>query len=200
MTLRAQDLSFRYTPQGRWVLRDFSLALESGASVGLSAPSGFGKTTLCRLLSGYLRPTEGAALLNGKSLSSFRGHHPVQLLWQHPEQALNPRLRMRTLLQEAGPLSGDITDALGIQPEWLERYPGELSGGELQRFAIARALGPETQFLLADEITAMLDLATQAQLWHFLQDHARARGLGLLVVSHSQPLLEQVCDDIISLH
>ena len=75
----------------------------------------------------------------------------------------------------------------------MGRFPAELSGGELQRFCIARALHPETRFLLCDEISAMLDLATQAQLWHFLIEEAERRNLGLLVVSHDSALLQRVC-------
>ena len=86
-----------------------------------------------------------------------------------------------------------ILDALHIAPAWLSRYPTELSGGELQRFCIARALRPELKFLLCDETTAMLDLITQAQIWDFLITEARERGLGMLIVSHSAALLERLC-------
>ena len=74
----------------------------------------------------------------------------------------------------------------------MRRYPGELSGGELQRFCIARALGERTKFLLADEITAMLDLITQSQIWNFLLKETSDRGIGLLVVSHSEELLKRL--------
>ena len=84
-------------------------------------------------------------------------------------------------------------EGLGIEPDWLNRYPAELSGGELQRFCIARALGERTQFILADEISTMLDLITQSQIWSFLVREAEERSIGLLAVSHSTPLLWQVC-------
>lgn len=84
-------------------------------------------------------------------------------------------------------------DGLGIERDWLNRYPSELSGGELQRFCIARALGEKTRFLLADEITTMLDLITQSQIWHFLLEEIKGREIGLLVVSHSGPLLDRIC-------
>ena len=88
---------------------------------------------------------------------------------------------------------GSFMDGLGIERDWLNRYPSELSGGELQRFCIARALGEKTRFLLADEITTMLDLITQSQIWHFLLEEIKGREIGLLVVSHSGPLLDQIC-------
>ena len=90
----------------------------------------------------------------------------------------------------------EVLEVLHIAPAWLDRYPTELSGGELQRFCIARALRPETRFLLCDEITAMLDLVTQAQIWEFLLDVASRRDLGLLIVSHQSLLLEKLCTRI----
>ena len=106
---------------------------------------------------------------------------------------LDPLLPLGRSLEEAGPADPRLLEGLHIQPGWLTRYPQELSGGELQRFCIARALGPRTRYLLCDEITAMLDLITQAQIWDFLLREAETRNLGLLIVSHSAPLLERLC-------
>ena len=123
----------------------------------------------------------------------------MQLIWQHPQEAVNPRRRMKTVLEEGGVLDERLIRGLGIEKEWLERYPGELSGGELQRFCIARALGEKTRFLLADEITAMLDLITQSQIWNFLLEEVRSREIGLLVVSHTDSLFDWICTDRIRL-
>ena len=120
----------------------------------------------------------------------------MQLIGQHPETAIDPLLRLGDTLYEAGPVEEEVLEALHIAPAWLDRYPTELSGGELQRFCIARALRPETRFLLCDEITAMLDLVTQAQIWEFLLDVASRRDLGLLIVSHQSLLLEKLCTRI----
>ena len=192
MTLEAKNLSFTY-PCGRSVLQNLALRVEGGERVGIFAPSGRGKTTLCKLLAGYEKPQSGQVLLDGKPLTSYRGYCPVQLIWQHPEQVVDPRLTLGKTLREAGEPEERLIQALGIQQEWLSRYPAELSGGELQRFCIARALGPATRFVLADELSAMLDLATQAQLWSFLVEETTRRGIGLVAVSHSAPLLDRVC-------
>lgn len=192
MTLEAKNLSFTY-PCGRSVLQNLALRVGSGERVGIFAPSGRGKTTLCKLLAGYEKPQSGQVLLDGKPLTSYRGYCPVQLIWQHPEQVVDPRLTLGKTLREAGEPEERLVQALGIQPEWLSRYPAELSGGELQRFCIARALGPATRFVLADELSAMLDLATQAQLWSFLVEETSRRDIGLVAVSHSAPLLDRVC-------
>lgn len=190
MSLEARQVSFSYR-RGKPILQTINLTLEAGEWVGLAAPSGRGKTTLCRLLAGYERPTGGEILLDGRPLPD-RGVCPVQMIWQHPELAVNPKLRMKEILKEGDRLEGRIIRELGIEEGWMRRYPGELSGGELQRFCIARALGERTKFLLADEITAMLDLITQSQIWNFLLKETSDRGIGLLVVSHSEELLKRL--------
>lgn len=204
MKLEVKNLKFRYTGNvseynGRILYDDFNLTVESGERVGIVAPSGFGKTTLCKLIAGYEKPVSGEILLDGQPVDSYCGYCPVQMIWQHPETVINPRLKMKKVLAEAGPLPQKTIDSLGIRVEWLERYPQELSGGELQRFCIARALGAGTKFILADEISTMLDLITQAQIWNFLLEEIEKRELGLLTVSHSPALLERVCTRIINL-
>lgn len=199
MRLEGKSLTFRYRKDRKPVLEGVTISVESGERLGLVGPSGRGKTTLCRLLAGYERPTSGEVLLDGKPLSAWKGPCPVQLLWQNPETAVDPRMKMEQVLAEGGPVAPSLLEALGIQPDWLTRWPGELSGGELQRFCIARALGPATQILLCDEMSAMLDYITQAQLWRVVLDEAKRRNLGLLVVSHAGKLLQQVCTRTIAL-
>ncbi|TCL58935.1 peptide/nickel transport system ATP-binding protein [Kineothrix alysoides] len=193
MVLKGEELSFRYQSGGRQILNHVSLSIESGEIVGLCAPSGFGKTTLCKILGGYAEPDSGTASLEGKSIRSYRGYCPVQMIWQHPELVINPRLKMSQVLAEAGDIDEHVITNLGIETEWMSRYPIELSGGELQRFCIARALGEGTRFILADEITTMLDLITQAQIWNFLKTESMERNIGMLVVSHSGELLDKLC-------
>ena len=130
-------------------------------------------------------------LIDGKPLPQ-KGYCPVQMIWQHPEKAVNPRLKMRQVLLEGQEVTERIVKGLGIEEDWMNRYPQELSGGELQRFCIARALGKGTRFLIADEISTMLDLITQSQIWNFLLKEVEERQIGLVVVSHSEPLLERI--------
>lgn len=201
MTLEAKNLTFRYPRRGNIpVLREVNFTLKTGEWVGLSAPSGRGKTTLCKLLAGWEEPSSGQVLLDGVPLSQYRGFCPVQLLWQHPEEAVDPLLKLRTTLYEAGPVDRTVLEGLGVREEWLERYPSELSGGELQRICTARALGPELRFLLCDEASAMLDLVTQAKLWRFLLEQVERRGLGMLIVSHDAALLDRLCTRVVSLN
>ena len=165
----------------------------------MAAPSGFGKTTLCKLIAGYLKPDKGSILLDERPLSSYQGYCPVQMIWQQPELAVNPYLRMRDIIAEGDEVEERILEGVGIRSDWLDRFPGELSGGELQRFCIARALGRRTRFLLADEISTMLDLITQSRIWHFLIEETERRKIGMVVVSHDRELLECVCTRIVEM-
>lgn len=203
MRLEARELSFRYERAGRRILKSVSLALGDGERIGLMAPSGYGKTTLCKILAGYESADSGDVFLDGKSLKEYRGYCPVQMVWQHPELSVNPRRRLKTVLSEgdwpaqnAG-LQSRIEQELGILEEWKERYPSEVSGGELQRFCIARALGEGTRILIADEITTMLDLVTQGLVWDFLLKETDRRGIGMIVVSHSPVLLSKICHRVL---
>lgn len=101
MRLEAKNVSFRYGKNMPWVLENVDFCVEQGACVGLSAPSGSGKSTLAMLLAGYLRPTEGGILLDGRPLP-HSGRCPVQLIYQHPEQAVDPGWRLRRVLEESG--------------------------------------------------------------------------------------------------
>ena len=195
MSLEGKHLSFGYRRKGK-VLEGVSLTVAPGERVGLAGPSGRGKTTLCKLLSGYERPRRGEVLLDGRPLQAYRGLCPVQMLWQHPETAVDPLMKLGDTLREGGQAAEGLLEALHIQPAWLNRYPAELSGGELQRFCIARALRPGVRYLLCDESTAMLDLITQAQIWQFLLQWAEEHQLGLLIVSHNAALLERLCTRI----
>ena len=208
MTLEAKKITFWYRGKKKKpVLSNFDLTLSSGERVGLKAPSGRGKTTLCRILAGYERLQKGTVLLDGsplrKAAGTYRGACPVQMVWQHPETVVDPLLPLGKTLAESGMPEQRLLDALHIREGWLTRYPGELSGGELQRFCLARALHPAVKFLLCDERSEERrvgkELVTQAQIWDFLLREAASRDLGLLVVSHSAALLERVCTRTITL-
>lgn len=185
--LEARNITFRYGPREPLIYDGFSFSVRPGERIHLDAPSGFGKTTLCRLLSGYLRPLSGAVLMDGASLPS-RGACPVQLIGQHPERVLDPRMRMQASLAEAGEVDAGLLARLGIRDEWLTRFPHELSGGEMQRFCIARALMARPKYLIADEISTMLDAVTQAQIWQVILEEADAQNMGLVFTTHSRPL------------
>lgn len=191
MLLEAKDICFGYK-KGKNVIENFQLTVESHERVGILAPSGFGKTTICNIMSGYIKPQRGQVLLDGGDIHQIKGYCPVQMIWQHPEKSVDPRLRMKDTIAEGDEIEERIIDELGIQRDWYNRFPGELSGGEMQRFCIARALGKRTQFLIADEISTMLDIITQSQIWDFLLKEVEMRNIGLIAVTHSKALMDHI--------
>lgn len=198
MQLEANNVSFRYADKSRWILKDVDLTVQTGERLALVGPSGYGKSTLAKLLAGYEQPSSGTVLLDGKPLPQ-KGYSPVQMIYQHPELAVNPRWKMSKILNECWTPDDKVLKTMGIEPAWMSRWPTELSGGELQRFCIARVLGPGTKFLICDEITTMLDVITQAQIWQLVLSVASANNLGMVVVTHNIALAQKVCDRIVEL-
>ena len=212
--LIADKVSYGY-PSRPLVLRDVSLSVAPGERVALRAQSGAGKTTLCRILAGYLAPASGRVLVDGRETACGRGGAPagallhagsplpVQLIWQHPEQAFDPLLRVERSLSEAGDLASDearsLAERLGVRDAWLARRPHELSGGELMRCCLLRALMARPAYLIADESTAMLDMVTQAEIWRALVEVADECDMGLLLVSHSEALVSRIATRCVEL-
>mgnify|MGYP000809101356 FL=1 len=198
MPLEAKNIYFRYDRKQPWILEDCSVRVDRGECLAISAPSGYGKTTLAMLLSGYIKPVKGEILIDGKVLSE-KGVCPVQLIHQHPERAINPRWRLKRVLEESGKIDADVLHAFGIEHEWLDRFPRELSGGELQRFCVARALMSGADYLICDEISTMLDVITQAQIWNVVLEEAKKRNIGLIAVTHNMHLAKKIATRIIDL-
>ena len=197
MRLEADKIWFSYQNK-KPVLSGVDFMVETGEIVGLTAPSGYGKSTLGKILSGYLKPDQGTVRLDGQPLLE-NGCHPVQLIFQHPEKAVNPKWKMKKILTEAWTPPEEMIRSMGIEQDWMNRWPAELSGGELQRFCVLRALSPKTKFLIADEMTTMLDVITQAQIWRFITEYAARMDMGIVVISHERHLLERLCGRIVRL-
>lgn len=199
MALQVKHISYRYGKQSPWILKDLSFSVSQKERVGIIAPSGYGKSTLANLMAGLIRPSKGEIVIEGEDTHSQPSFNPIQLIFQQPELAVNPRWKMIKILNETGQHNPEILSGLGIKEKWLDRFPRELSGGELQRFCVARALAPATRFLIADEISTMLDTVTQAQLWQVILAEIEQREIGLVVISHNTILLEKICTRVIDL-
>ena len=226
MSLVADNVSFSYQ-DGQEILKDFSLSVDPNERVALQAPSGTGKTTLCQLLAGYLRPQAGEVLVDGAPVLNRRGllrrvpvgPRPVQLIRQHPEQAFDPLVRLGRSVIEGLLFSdgttqakrgsneraleqlraSDLLERFGVREAWLGRFPHELSGGELMRLCLVRALLAQPRYLVCDEMTAMLDAVTQAALWREVLEIADRRAMGLVIVSHSPALVRRLATRIVPL-
>jgi len=211
-----KNMRDRATGKQMRILDACALSVAQGRAVGLEGRSGAGKSTLVRILLGLIPADGGDVLWEGKPLAQFSRaemrafRRSVQLVAQNPEQAFDPRWTIGASLSEvfaihpelcAATESAAMRIAEGLRavelPERiLERQPHELSGGELQRAAIARALLTEPRILLLDEPTTMLDVSIQAQILALLMRLRADHQLGMLLISHDRPLLTYFADEI----
>lgn len=192
-----------------------SLRLGAAETVGLVGESGSGKSTLGRLLVWLDKPTTGRVLFEGKDLSALAPRHlrrerrAMQIVFQDPTSSLNPRYTARDTLGEAVETAffelpvrdrlarlGALLAMVGLDVSALDRYPREMSGGERQKVAIARALAAEPRFLVADEPVASLDMSTQTQVLDILQQLRERFGMSLLLISHDLDIVRYLSDRI----
>ena len=191
-----------------------SFAIPRGSSLGIAGESGCGKTTLARLLLRLITPTAGRILFDGVDLSTLDGpallafRRRAQLMVQNPYEAINPRFTMEQALAEPLVIHGigtreDRLDRVitalaqvNLRPAdaFLDKYPHQLSGGQLQRVGLARALMVDPIFLVADEPVSMLDVSVRAGVLNLMKAIARARHLTTVYISHDLSLVRYVCE------
>ncbi|MCX3290568.1 ATP-binding cassette domain-containing protein [Streptomyces sp. NEAU-H22] len=192
------------------VVRDISLTVAAGESVGLLGPSGCGKSTLARVAALLHRPDSGTLLLNGEPVRHWRHRAPRALrtafgvVFQQARLSADPRLPLGDLIAEplratgrAGEVPGRVAELapdVGLTPDLLTRRPHEVSDGQLQRACLARALVLRPRLLVCDEMTAMLDASTAAALVAAVESYRASTGAALLAVGHDRTLLERWCD------
>ena len=181
-------------------VKDASLRLEEGQTVGLLGSSGSGKSTIGQMLVGQFPPDRGEILYRGQPLKyPYRGaeRREIQILYQHPEVSFNPRLTLYSSMIEPYRLMKRRVDRevliedirqFGLYAEHLDRFPGELSGGELQRAALARILVMEPRMIVLDEPTSMLDVISQAQIIQILRRVQETHHTGYLFITHNETL------------
>lgn len=196
--LKVENLSFSYDGKNE-ILKNVSLEVKPGEVLGLMAPSGFGKSTLGKLMAGYIKAPKGTVTVDGLDINDLRGFLPVQMVHQAPEKNVNIRWKVGKILNEGWEVDPDVKEKFGIENSFLNKFPTELSGGELQRICIARVLSKDTKYLIADEVTTMLDSISQAQICHLLIHFAKKHGLGILFISHNKALVEKVADRVVDL-
>ena len=194
-----------------------SLTMGSGEVVGLVGESGSGKSTLANVVLGLVTPDRGVVELEGRSLASWLKDDPrayrrrVQAVFQQPALALDP---LRTVgwaiaeplvIHRLGTRSGridrvdELLGKVGLDAELAARRPAELSGGQLQRVNIARALALEPRLLVCDEAVSSLDVSIQAQILNLLLDLHRHDGLAILFISHDLAVVRHIADHVVVL-
>lgn len=213
MRISAENISFTYENKltSNHVLDHVSLSLAEGETVGLLGKSGCGKSTFGKVLCGLHKPTSGRVLYENTPLRyPFRGQarREIQVLFQHPENSFNPRLTIYDSLKEIYKLYGipfsdnllcQMLEPFGIYEEHIHRVPSALSGGELQRIALARVLLAEPKVIVLDEPTSMLDSISQAQVIRMLMELQEKTGMSYLFITHNETLCRIASDRIFTI-
>ena len=193
-------------------LIDVSFVLGDGEILGVVGESGSGKSTLLRQISGLEAPDSGEILLNGRRLSEKRtreDYRAIQMIFQDAVGSFHPRRKVVDSIRESvHNLCGRSTEpdlevlcaTVGLDPSLACRYPRNLSGGQCQRFAIARAVSVTPKILLCDEITSALDVSSQAQVLQLLSDICRERHMSAIFVSHDLAVVSCICDRVMVMY
>jgi len=196
-----------------------SFELFEGETLGLVGESGSGKSTIAKIITGLVRPTNGEIFYNNISLYNSnrkyqidKSRGQIQMIFQDPYSSLNPRFKVRDIISE--PIKFfqknishneltqnvyDLIDIVGMTRQSLDRYPHEFSGGQRQRISIARALATRPRLLICDEPTSALDVSIQAQILNLLKDIQDELHLTILFISHDLPVIRQMCNRIVVL-
>ncbi|SHH88640.1 peptide/nickel transport system ATP-binding protein [Sporobacter termitidis DSM 10068] len=209
MILQTEKLTYKYpNSHGHTAVDQADISLHKGETVGLFGESGSGKSTLGLILAGLIKPTSGMLRHNGEKISApYKGAHRrgIQILFQHPEISFNPALILLKSMTEpyniyALPYSySSLLEYLkhyGLYEEHLYRTPAQLSGGELQRAALARILAIQPEVIVLDEPTSMLDVITQVQIMNILKDYQSKNNVSYILISHNRILCEKMCGRI----
>ncbi|MDD2755633.1 MAG: dipeptide/oligopeptide/nickel ABC transporter ATP-binding protein [Methanothrix sp.] len=207
-----QSLSKKYGRQK--VLNEVSFSIDEGKTLGLFGISGSGKTTIGKCMMLLERPTSGNIIFQGNNLFKmnkkevFRIRPRLQMIFQHPETSLNPKMKVFESIAEPLVIYKRLSKSeirsevmrlirqVGLRPEHLDRYPHQLSGGEIQRAVLARIISLEPRFVVADEPTSMLDASVQAQILRLMMRCQKDSDLAYLFISHDLDVLRAVCDRI----
>jgi peptide/nickel transport system ATP-binding protein len=215
IALDIRDLSIVYRT-GRTTMSAVSgvdLDVVKGGTLGLVGESGSGKSSIARAVVGLIRPSGGEVVVHGQRVDRGRRSRQflrrnVQMVFQDPNSSLNPRLTVRSTLAEAAAQLPDrermtvdeLIDLVALPTHLSDRFPHQLSGGQKQRVAIARALAVRPTILVADEITASLDVSVQASILNLLTDLQHRLGLSCLFISHNLAVVRYVASYVAVMH
>jgi oligopeptide/dipeptide ABC transporter ATP-binding protein len=191
-----------------------SVSIRRGQSLGLVGESGCGKTTLGRMLLGLIEPTDGKVVFDHQNLAALSSREmrairrQIQIVFQNPLSSLSPRLKVEQIVAE--PLRThhvveraglrdrviELLEQVGLGAQHLDRFPHEMSGGQCQRVAVARALAINPRLIVLDEPTSALDVSVQAQIINLLEELRQEHGLTYLFISHDLNVVQHISDRI----
>ncbi len=193
-------------------VNDVSLDIEKGKSLGLVGESGSGKTTLGKTMIRLLDPSEGSINFNGVDITKLSSkelreiRREMQIIFQNPYGSLNPRMNVESIVSEGLIIHGmikkseardyvvDLLEQVGLNADFINRYPHEFSGGQRQRIAIARAIALKPKFIVCDEPVSALDVSVQAQIINLLEDLQEKYDLTYLFISHDLRVVNHISD------
>lgn len=219
--LEVKEVSKRFNIRGEkgtvTAVNNVSFTVQRGTTVALVGESGSGKSTLARIALRLLEPDSGSVFLNGVDLTLLRGRHlrrariAMQPVFQDPAASLNPRRTVFQTLEQAlsavpssdrKSIAIDLLDKVGLQPggSFLARYPHEISGGQRQRLAIARALAMKPSVIIADEPLSGADVSVRGQLLNLLRDLQRSENVGYLMITHDISIARAFSDWVLVMH
>lgn len=212
-----QDKIFGRTRQQ--VLFDVSLAVKEGTCLGILGESGSGKSTMGRVLCGLLKPDSGEAVLDGVSVYASRAgrqnlQNKLSIVFQDYTTSANPRFRIRDIIGEGLTVqerregkkldrkgeTSRLLELVGLPADFADRFPHELSGGQLQRVCIARAVACKPEIILFDEAISSLDAHTQVQVMDLLRELKDCLGLTYIFITHDLTSITYLCDDVLFLY
>lgn len=204
----------RNTNQKFTVLDNCSLQLDEGECVGIMGQSGSGKTTLARIFLRLIEPDAGKVFFEGQDITALKGsalkpfRSQVQLISQRPESFFDTIFKLGKSLREPLKIFNrydknseerikELLELVQLNTAVLDRYPHQVSGGEIQRLSIARALLLKPKVLVLDEPTSMLDISVQAQILHLLKDIQKSNGLTYMLIAHDKAVCDFLCSRVV---
>lgn len=194
-----------------------SFHIEKGEILGIVGESGCGKSVTAQIITRLTAPDAGSVLLNGKETLFLKGreqkrlYQEIQMVFQTPQDSFDPRRTLGDGIMEGMRNRGmtkrqakarmyELLDMVELEREFAARYPHQVSGGQCQRAAIARALAPDPQLIICDEATSALDVTVQEQIVELLKKLREERGLSLLLICHDLALVQKICERVLVMY
>jgi len=211
--LSARNITAAYGPVT--ILHNVTIDLRQGSNLAIVGESGSGKSTLARVITGLLPPEEGEVILNGQQLTpslakrSTQDRKTVQLIYQQPDVAMNPRQTISDIIGRPAQVFNSMSKSeaikrvkellilVDLEADLLDRYPGQLSGGQKQRVCIARALAAEPELIICDEVTSALDPLVADGIIQLLLRLQTQLGLSYIFITHDMGMVRAIADDVV---